>query len=113
MIELTQMVIPSPKKFCDVLFTFNNKEDHGFDDRLKRVNLSRGKFRKALYPMMIEVKKNHFKTGTYGFIFNEFTVIANWHNNHLHTVTFLKRQWRNNMKDLKVKFKKRIYGFTK
>jgi len=36
MIELTKMIISSPKKFDNVLFTFNNKADHQFDDRLKR-----------------------------------------------------------------------------
>jgi len=75
--------------------------------------LSKGKYRKALYPMMLEVKKNHFKMGTYGFVFNEFTVIAKWYKNNLHTITFLKRKWRDNMKNLKVEYKRRIYGFTK
>ena len=107
------MVIDGPKHFEQYTFTVNDTPDHSFESRLERVSLSKGKYRKAMYPMMMEIKKNHFKEGTYGFIFNEFTVIAIWDTITLNTVTLLKRQWRNNMKDLKVKYMRRIIGFHK
>ena len=115
MILLTERLIECPKKFENCLFTFNNKENHTYEDRLERVGLSKGKYRKALYPIMINIKNNKNKSGTYGFVFNEFTVIGYWDNmkNKFKTITFLKRHWRNNMKDLKVKYKKRIIKFHK
>ena len=105
------MTLKAPKRFKQFSFTFNDYSHHTLKSRLKRVKLSNRKFKKSLYPMMLKIEDNYFEQGTYGFVFNEFTIIADWCNNRLNVITLLKSKWRNNMKDLKVKYKVEIKNF--
>lgn len=105
-IELTQRVIESPKKFNNILCTFNNYENHLYEDRLKRVGLSKGKFKKALYPIMLEIKKNNFKYGRYGFTFPQFNVISTYDKNCLRIITLLTKKM--GIRSENLKYVKRI-----
>ena len=84
------MFLKAPKKFKHFLFTFNKKKNHSLKSRLERVKLSNRKFKKSLYPVMVKVKDNDYKKGTYGFVFSEFTMIARWNGNTFHVITLLK-----------------------
>ena len=113
MIELTDRIISPPKKFNDFMFVFNNKKDHSFESRLERVQLSKGKFRKALYPMMLKIKDNKFKQGIYGFVFNEFKVVVqfNPYKKCFKTLTLLTKNMRKD--EFKVKYKIKISKWWK
>lgn len=104
MIELTERIIPSPKKLSKYTCTFNNTENHSFESKLERIKMSKGKFRKALYPMIMKVKNNSFRDGIYGFIFNDFKVVARYIPNEkvLFIITLLSKDMRNN--EFKVKY---------
>lgn len=70
------MFLTPPKRFKNYIFTFNSNYNHSLKSRLERVKLSNRKFKKSLYPVMLEVENNYFKKGVYGFVFLEFTMIA-------------------------------------
>lgn len=96
MIELTEIILDSPKKYQHITFTYNSKENHSLESRLNRINLSKGKLKKALVPVMIKIKNGGYKNGTYGFVFPEFKMVANYHPKEkmLHIITFLTKEMR-------------------
>ena len=112
-IELTQRVIKSPKKFTKILCTFNNYENHLYEDRLERIGLSKGKFKKALYPIMLEIEKSGYDYGRYGFTFPQFNVITTYDRNeaHLRVITLLTKSMK--LRPENLKYVKRILKWSK
>lgn len=107
--------IDIPDKVKKYKIFFNDKENHDLDSRLERINLSKGKFRKALVPIVKTIEKKRFRGGVYGLIFNDFTVIAYvfQKEKEIKILTFLKKHWRDNMKNLKVDYKVNVKGWVK
>lgn len=104
---LTECGINVPDKVKKYKLFFYDTDDHDLDSRLQRVNLSRGKFRKTLYPIAKTIEKKRYKKGVYGLVFNYFTVIVYVYSKEkeIKILTFLKNEWRDNMKNLKVDHK--------
>ena len=113
MIKLSELNIDIPKKAQMYDYFFNDEDNHTFESRLCRTGLSVGKFRKALIPIALRIKDNYERPGTYGFVFHDFTVIAFYGNKRVKIITFLKKEWRDHMKSLRVKYRIDIKGWLK
>lgn len=115
MIPLADCDIDIPDKVKKYNLFYNDKDGHDLESRLERVNLSKGKFRKSLFPIVKTIEKKRFKQGVYGLIFYDFTVIIYVYKKgkEIKIVTFLKNHWRDNMKNLKVDYKVYVKGWFK
>lgn len=115
MIPLENCGIDIPDKVKKYKLFYNDKPDHSLESRLSRINLSKGKFRKSLIPIVKTIEKKKYLPGVYGLIFYDFTVIVYVYNKEkeIKILTFLKNHWRNNMKNLKVDYKIKIKGWFK
>jgi hypothetical protein len=115
MLPLKDCGIDIPDKVKKYNLFFNYKPDHDLESRLERINLSKGKFRKSLIPIVKTIEKKRYKAGTYGLVFHDFTVIVYVHNKEkeIKIITFLKSHWRNNMENLKVDYKVYVKGWFK
>lgn len=115
MLSLNECGIDIPDKVSKYNIFFNDKENHDLKSRLERVNLSKGKFRKSLIPIVKTIEKKKFKTGVYGLIFHDFTVVVFvfGKEKEIKILTFLKSHWRNYMRNLKVDYKIYVNGWRK